>query len=195
MQVVIYARVSSATQDVTNQREALLDYCRIRGFEVGRIFEDTATGSNTVRPGFQELITHLHRGYAEAVVVHKLDRLGRSLRDLLAIVDNLKQRNIGLISVSDNIDTTTANGRLFFHLMATLSEYERDLIRDRCSAGKIQAIANGVKFGRPRNHIDINRVNDMIIAGIPKTTIAKKLKVSYRCLTTRINEHREKAEK
>jgi DNA invertase Pin-like site-specific DNA recombinase len=95
MQVVIYARVSSTTQNVANQREALLDYCRVREFEVGRIFEDTATGSHTARSGFQELIKYLHGGYAEAVVVHKLDRLGRSLRDLLAIVDDLNQRNIG----------------------------------------------------------------------------------------------------
>lgn len=192
MQVVIYARISSTTQNVANQREILMDYCRIRGFEVGRIFEDTATGAHTARPGFQDLITYLHGGYAEAVVVYKLDRLGRSLRDLLAIADDLKQRNIGFISVSDSIDTTTANGRLFFHLMASLSEYERDLIRERCSAGKIHAIANGVKFGRPRIPIDINRVNEMILAGIPKTTIAKKLKISYRALTSRISEHRAK---
>jgi len=185
--IVIYARVSSPTQNIANQREVLLDHCRIRGFQVGRIFEDTATGSHTARPGFQELIKYLHRGgYTEAVVVYKLDRLGRSLRDLLAIVDDLKQRNIGFISVSDNIDTTTAHGRLFFHLMASLSEYERDLIRDRCSTGKSQAIANGVKFGRPRKHIDINRVNEMLLAGIPKTKIAKKLNISYRCLTTRL---------
>jgi DNA invertase Pin-like site-specific DNA recombinase len=193
MHVVIYARVSSPTQNIANQREMLVDYCRIRGFDVDRIFEDTATGSHTARPGFHDLIKYVHRGgYAETVVVYKLDRLGRSLRDLLAIVDDLNQRNIGFISVSDNIDTTTAHGRLFFHLMASLSEYERDLIRDRCSAGKIQAIANGVKFGRPRKHIDINRVNEMLLAGIPKTKIAKKLNISYRCLTSRINEHREK---
>jgi DNA invertase Pin-like site-specific DNA recombinase len=191
MQVVICARVSSPTQNIANQREILLDHCRIRGFQVDRIFEDTATGSNTARPGFQELIKYLHRGgYAEAVVVYKLDRLGRSLRNLLAIVDDLNQRNIGFISVLDNIDTTTAHGRLFFHLMASLSEYERDLIRDRCSAGKTHAIANGVKFGRPRKHIDIDRVNEMLLAGIPKTKIAKKLNVSYRCLTQRLKIHR-----
>jgi DNA invertase Pin-like site-specific DNA recombinase len=75
--------------------------------------------------------------------------------------------------------------------MSSLSEYERDLIRDRCSTGRVKAIANGVKFGRPRIHINMDRVNEMILAGIPKTTIAKKLNVSYRFLISRITEHRK----
>jgi DNA invertase Pin-like site-specific DNA recombinase len=190
MQVVIYSRVSTPGQDTTHQKETVLDYCRVRGFDVVRGFEDTATGANTDRPSFQAMLAFLRGGYADAVVVYKLDRLGRSLRDLLAIVDELNRLNIGFVSFSDNIDTTTSNGRLFFHILASLSEYERDLIRDRCSAGKTRAIANGVRFGRPRKKIDIERVMLKVLNGVPKTRIAQDLKVSYRCLTSRIAEYK-----
>jgi len=191
MQVVIYSRVSTPGQNTTPQKETVLDYCRVRAFDVVRSFEDTATGANTDRPGFQAMLKFLHGGYADALVVYKLDRLGRSLRDLLAIVDDLNRLNIGFISFSDNIDTTTPNGRLFFHILASLSEYERDLIRDRCSAGKTRAIANGVKFGRPRKHIDMQKVLLKVLAGVPKTRIAQDLNVSYRCLTTRLAEYKK----
>ena len=132
---------------------------------------------------------YLQGGHAEGVVIQRLDRMGRTVRDLLGITDELQRLNVALISLSDHIDTTTANGRLFFYLMATLSEYERDLMHERLAWGQAQARANGITFGRPRKSIDMDRVISLINLGVPKTHIAKNLHVSTRLLYRRLDDH------
>lgn len=190
MRVVIYTRVSTTGQDLSIQKEKLVEYAKVRNFEVIRIFEDKATGSNTDRPGFLQMMDFLRAGNADAAIVYKLDRLGRSIRDLINIIDELKRIKIGFISFTDNIDTTTANGRLFFYLMAALAEFERELIKERCDAGKAKALSNGVKFGRKKKKVDIETVMRRLIDGVPKSRIAKDMGMSQRTLTRRITEHR-----
>lgn len=189
MRVVVYTRVSTQGQDLSIQKDKLVEYVKVRGFELIRIFEDKSTGSNIDREGFKEMMKFLAAGNADALIVFKLDRLGRSIRDLINIIDELKRLKVGFVSFTDNIDTTTANGRLFFYLMAALSEFEKELIKERTDLGKQKAMANGIKFGRKKKKVDIDTVMRRVFDGVPKSRIAKDMGMSQRTLSRRIKEH------
>lgn len=137
-----YARVSTGDQNFLLQEDAL----KKAGCEL--IFYETASGAKTDRPELNKLIEHLRT--EDIVVVYKLDRLGRSLKHLLEIVDVLGKKEVGLHSITDMIDTTTPQGRLFFNISASLAEFEKDLIRERTKAGLEAARARGRKGGRRR---------------------------------------------
>ena len=118
------------------------------GVDPDRIYEDKLSGAQTDRPGLEHAIRACRKG--DVLVVWRLDRLGRSLKDLIGIVERLEGLGVGLRSVHENIDTTTASGRLFFHIMGALSEFERNLIRERTKAGLMAAKRRGRKPGRKR---------------------------------------------
>lgn len=137
-----YARVSTPEQCLDLQRDALT------AAGCDRIFEDFGvTGAKAARPGLDQALTALEPG--DCLVVWKLDRLGRSLRHLTETLQSLADRDIGFRSLQDAIDTTTAGGRLYFHIMAALAEFERDLISERTKAGMHAAKQRGVHVGRP----------------------------------------------
>src|SRR5512146_3189384 len=140
--LVGYARVSTADQTPALQRDAL------SAAGCGRLFTDTASGAKAERPGLDEALEFLRPG--DTLVVWRLDRLGRSLRHLIETVSLLEQRGIGFRSLQESIDTTTSGGKLVFHVFGALAEFERDLIRERTSAGLLAARARGRKGGRPR---------------------------------------------
>lgn len=137
-----YARVSTRDQKLDLQIDAL----KRAGCE--RIFQDVASGSKTARPALHELLGQLRAG--DVLVIWKLDRMGRSLRHLVDLVGDLVARDIGLLSLNDLIDTTSAQGRLVFNLFASLAEFERELIRERTQAGLTAARARGRVGGRPK---------------------------------------------
>jgi DNA invertase Pin-like site-specific DNA recombinase len=137
-----YARVSTLEQKVTPQ----IDQLKQAGCE--RIFRDKASGAKTERPGLQEALDFLREG--DSLVVWRLDRLGRSLKHLLATVSELEERGVGFRSLQESIDTTTSGGRLIFHIFGALAEFERNLIRERTLAGLRAARARGRVGGRPR---------------------------------------------
>ena len=122
-----YARVSTDDQDTRLQIDAL----KRAGCE--KIYEERASGSRTDRPELAKALAHGRKG--DVVIVWKLDRLGRSLPHLIDTVHDLEERKVGFRSLTDNIDTTTASGRMFFHMMGALAQFERDLIRERTNAG------------------------------------------------------------
>ncbi|NNM69988.1 MAG: recombinase family protein [Gallionella sp.] len=135
-----YARVSTDDQNLDLQRDALKNAgCSI-------IYEEKASGKTTDRPEFEQCIKALRAG--DTLVVWRLDRLGRSLPDLVQIVAELEQRNIGFESLTEKIETGSAAGRLVFHVFAALSEFERNLIRERTRAGLAAARARGRSGGR-----------------------------------------------
>lgn len=136
-----YARVSTNEQNLDLQRDALLK----AGCE--RIFEEKVSGSRELRISLDAAFSHLRVG--DTLVVWKLDRLGRTVRQLVELVGRLEKQGIHFASVTDRIDTSTASGRFFFHVMAALAEMERDLIRDRTRAGLVAAKARGRQGGRP----------------------------------------------
>ncbi|RMH11851.1 MAG: recombinase family protein, partial [Gammaproteobacteria bacterium] len=113
-----------------------------------RIFEDTQSGARASRPGLQEALDYARP--EDTLVVWRLDRLGRSLKDLIELVTRLEDNRIGLKSLQESIDTTTSSGKLIFHLFASLAEFERNLIRERTHAGLQAARARGRKGGRPK---------------------------------------------
>lgn len=141
-QLIGYARVSTLDQNPDLQLDAL----RSAGCEP--IFTDQASGSLAARPGLTRCLEHLRPG--DTLVVWKLDRLGRSLKHLVDTVSDLKERGIGFRSLQDAIDTTTASGRLVFHVFCAIAEFERDLNHDRTRAGLEAARARGRIGGRPK---------------------------------------------
>ncbi len=138
-----YARISTEDQKLDLQHDAL----RASGCQ--KIFDETASGASTQLPVREELLAYARQG--DTVVVWKLDRLGRSLRDLIEVVNALRQRGVGMRSLHESIDTTTPAGKLTFHVFAALAEFECDVLRERTRAGLLAARQRGKKLGRPRS--------------------------------------------
>lgn len=137
-----YARVSS----INGQRIDLqLDALNAAGCV--KVFEEKVSGSTTSRPELDACLSYLREG--DVLVVYKLDRLGRSLKHLLTIIDDLRARGIGFKSLTDGIDTTTSTGRLLFSIMGSFAEFERSLIQERTNAGLKAAKERGKLGGRP----------------------------------------------
>ncbi|EJY9742445.1 recombinase family protein [Escherichia coli] len=135
-----YARVSTNHQDTALQRNAL----ECAGCEL--IFEDKISGTKSDRPGLKKLLRTLSAG--DTLVVWKLDRLGRSMRHLVVLVEELRERGVNFRSLTDAIDTSTPMGRFFFHVMGALAEMERELIVERTRAGFAAARQEGRNGGR-----------------------------------------------
>ncbi len=184
-----YMRVSKndGSQTLDLQRDALI----IEGVLEERIYQDTASGRKEERPGLKACLKALQPG--NTLVVWKLDRLGRDLKHLITIVDDLRQRNVGfrvLTGHGAQIDTTTSNGRLVFGLFASLAEYERELIIERTHAGLKAARARGRMGGRPRK-MDAAAIR-MAMAAMadPKAIaleVAKKLSITTATLYAYVN--------
>ena len=146
MRLLGYTRVSTASQDARLQLDALAGV----GVEPRDVFSDVTSGAKNAagRPGMRRLLDYATAG--DTVVVWRVDRLGRSLIDVLNTVTLLREAGIGIRSVQDGIDPDTSSGRLMLNMLATLAEYERELITERVTAGIAAAKASGTVFGRPR---------------------------------------------
>jgi DNA invertase Pin-like site-specific DNA recombinase len=140
-----YTRVSSVGQNIDSQTDALQQVGCIK------IFSDKLTGSRMERPGWEQLLEYIRPG--DTLVVTELSRMTRSLLDLLATIQVLEQRQIGLMSLRENIDTTTATGRCFLAMMGAIHQMERELRAERSSAGRASAKARGKTGGRPRTDV------------------------------------------
>jgi len=153
-----YARVSTKEQSLAMQVDAL------KKAGCDKIHEEIASGAKTSRPVLEEIMRNLRKG--DTLVIWKLDRLGRNLAHLIHLTTKLIELKVGLISLNDPIDTSTAQGRMVFGIFASLAEFERELIRERTQAGLTSARARGRKGGRPKG---------MTQAAIEKATIAEAL--------------------
>src|SRR3954447_3774792 len=153
-----YARVSTTEQDLDLQLDAL----RKAGCTDANIFTDKITGTNQERPGLSVALSHLRPG--DILVVWRLDRLARSLTNLIELVNRLASQQIAFRSITENIDTSSATGQLVFHIFGALAEFERNLIRERTIAGLAAARARGKSGGRPKRSPKSSKV-----------TMAKKL--------------------
>ena len=140
-----YTRVSTASQDAQLQLDALVD----SGVQKRDVFADVTSGSRTAieRPGMKRLLDYAESG--DTVVVWRIDRLGRSLIDVLNTVNLMRDKGVKIKSLSDGIDPETTSGRLMLGMLATLAEYERELITERVNAGIAAAKQSGTRFGRP----------------------------------------------
>src|SRR5215212_6518372 len=155
-----YARVSTTEQNLDLQLDAL----RKAGCDDAHIYTDKITGTKQERPGLTEALSHLRPG--DTLVVWRLDRLARSLTNLIETVNHLASQQIAFRSVTEAIDTSSATGQLIFHIFGALSEFERNLIKERTIAGLAAARARGKSGGRPKRNPKASKV-----------TLAKKLDV------------------
>ncbi|WP_425374954.1 recombinase family protein [Methylobacterium segetis] len=160
-----YARVSTIDQKLDLQVDAL----RRSGCE--KMFSDIVNGVRANRDGLREALSHLRPG--DTLVVWKLDRLGRTVRQLLDFVEDLSKAQIGLRSLTDGIDTSTPSGRFFFHVMAALAEMERDLLRERTRAGLAAARARGRNGGRPSKLTGKQVAHAKRLLADPATTVGE----------------------
>ncbi len=140
-QLIGYARVSTPEQDASLQEIALERAGCLR------VFVDVSSGAVEGRPQLEAAMDHLRPG--DSLVVWRLDRLGRSLKHLIDTVSDLQQREVGFVSLTESMDTSTSAGKLLFHIFGALAEFERDLIRERTRAGLAVARARGRSGGRP----------------------------------------------
>ena len=147
-----YARVSTDDQNLDLQKDALHKF----GCEI--LYEEKASGKSADRPELEQCLKALRSG--DTLVVWRLDRLGRSLQDLVKIVASLKERGIGFESLTEHIETVSAAGNLIFHVFAALSEFERNLIRERTHAGLKAARARGRKGGR-KPKLDARQIREI----------------------------------
>src|SRR3954466_15899728 len=148
--LVGYARVSTTDQTLDLQHDALTKA------GCSKIFTDTASGAQIERKGLTEAIYYVRAG--DTLVVWKLDRLGRSLKDLITRITELNDRKIGFKSLTEQIDTTTSGGKLIFHIFGALAEFERDIIKERTQAGLEAARARGKLGGRPKRQASSRKV-------------------------------------
>lgn len=180
-----YARVSTQDQNLDLQIEALTK----AGCE--KIFDDKISGSYAERPGLAKTLEMLRDG--DTIVVWKLDRLGRSVKNLVNLVGELHKQGVHFKSLTDAIDTGTTSGRFFFHVMASLAEMERELTVERTRAGLEVARQLGRKGGRKRQMTDskIESAKKLLANGIPPRDVAKNLGVSiptlYRWIPASLN--------
>jgi len=155
MRVAIYARVSSDDQTTETQLIPLREYCQRMGFkEVMEYIDDGFSGKDTKRPNFEALLSDIRQGKISKVICYKLDRIGRSLKHLINLFEEFNNRNVSFVSLSQNIDTATPEGKMFLRMLMVLAEYERELIVSRTMAGLSRARKQGKRLGRPPGRKD-----------------------------------------
>ena len=179
-----YARVSTGLQNLNLQEDQLNQY----GCE--KIFSDHISGSKSKRPGLDKAIEFARSG--DTIVVWRLDRLGRNMEDLITLVNELNNRGVSFHSLEENItmDKSSSTGQLLFHLFAAFAEFERNLILERSSAGRIAARARGRYGGRPEklNNKDLKLLKTLYDNGTPIKTIAEQWQVSRTTIYRYLNK-------
>lgn len=183
-----YARVSTTDQTSDLQVDAL----RHVGCE--RIFEDVASGVSATKKGLEEALSFARPG--DTLVVWRLDRLGRSVAQLVTLVNQLKERDIEFQSLVEAIDTSTATGKFFFHIVAAFAELERNLIRERTKAGLLAARARGRVGGRPlafdektfEMALRLHEANDLSVG-----ELCERLGIAKRTFYRRLKAHKDQA--
>ena len=149
MRVAIYIRVSQLDQHPENQAIELRRYVAAHGWDVVEFIEHGVSGARDTRPQLDAMLKLVYQKRVDAIVVWKLDRLGRSMRHLVTLLDELRAVNVGLVTIGEGIDTTTPAGRMVFGIIASLAEFERERLRERTMLGLARARAQGKRFGRP----------------------------------------------
>ena len=178
--VAIYARVSTDRQTTDSQLHELREFVRRAKWNVYRDYIDNGySGKNTQRPAYTEMLCDARRRQFDLLLVWKLDRLSRSLRDLITTLDELGHLGIDFISYDNQLDTSSPSGKLVFNIIGAVAEFERDIIRERVRAGLANARRKGKTLGRPQFPQSVRK--DVITLkgqGISNRAIGKKLKIA-----------------
>jgi DNA invertase Pin-like site-specific DNA recombinase len=179
MRAVLYCRVSTtAGQSVEMQLRDLRQLAQQRGFEiVAEYCDEGVSGSCDSRPQLDRMLTDAQRGKFQAVLIWRLDRLGRSLQHLVRLFESFRSWNVALISFGEGLDFSTSMGKLFYQLSGAFAEFERDCIRERVKAGLRNAKAKGRRLGRPHIVVDVRKVAMLREQGRSWPQIAEQLGV------------------
>lgn len=149
--VAVYVRVLRLDQNPENQAAELRRYVKARGWQATEFIEHGMSGAKDKRPRLDAMMKDIKRRRFDAVVCWKLDRLGRSMRHLVTLLDELRALDVGLVTLGEGLDTTTPAGRMAFGIFASVAEFERERLRERTLLGLDRAKAQGTKLGRPVN--------------------------------------------
>ena len=183
MRAAIYARVSTADQHNAIQVRELTEYIERRGWELAGIYQDQISGAKASRPGLDKLMADAHQRRFDAVLVWKLDRFGRSLVHCVSGIQELASLGIRFVATSQGLDTDESNpaSKLLLHILAAVAQFERELIRERVSAGMRNARSKGTRsgkaIGRPRRVFDREEVLRLRRDGLSIETIARQTRL------------------
>lgn len=177
--VALYLRVSTNQQTVENQRLELEKYCERQAWQIAKVYEDSGLSGKTAdRPALQEMLKDAAKNRFSVLAVWKIDRLARSVVDLLNILNTLRSHGVDFCSTTQAIDTTTSYGKMVLTFLAAIAEFERETIVERVRCGLSRAKANGVRLGRPRVGFDVSKALQMKQDGSSWKQIARELKIS-----------------
>ena len=184
MRAAIYARVSTLDQEPENQLAELRQYTQARGWN-SREFVDRMSGAIDTRPALDRLLADARRRRFDVVLIWSLDRLGRSLRHLIELLDELRALDVSLVSLREGLDLSTPAGRLQWQIIAAISEFERERLRERVRAGLARVKAGGKPLGRPRVVLSAAQVDS--VKGLSVRQAARRLGLArstvHRCLS------------
>lgn len=183
----IYARVSTGEQSVEMQVNELIRFCEARGWQIRKYLDAGISGAKERRPRLDQLWADARRRELDAVVVYRFDRFARSTRQLVNALHEFDSLGVQFVSLHENVDTTTPNGRLVFTIFAAIAEFERELIRDRVRSGIALARAKGVRLGRPRAMVDTARVEARRASGASWRAISREMRIPRSTLFLALN--------
>lgn len=155
MKVAIYCRVSTDEQTTLNQELELKEYCKRNSYDIYKIYKDEGvSGSKTSRPELDKMLIEMRLKSFDAILIWKLDRLGRSTQHLLQLLEEFKNKDIKLIISTMGLDTSTPMGKFFFTVIGSIAELERETIRERIKLGLKRRLSSGKSLGRPKGSND-----------------------------------------
>ena len=176
MRCAVYARVSTTDQNPENQLAELRRYVDARGWTAVEYVDRGVSGAKDRRPALDQLLADGKRRRFDVLVCWRLDRLGRNLKHLITLLDDLQALGVAFVSLAEGIDATTPAGKLQMHILGAIAEFERERIRERVLAGLRRARANGQRLGRPRARVPIERLPT--VAALTADDAARTLGVS-----------------
>jgi DNA invertase Pin-like site-specific DNA recombinase len=176
MKAAIYARVSTLDQNADNQLLELRHYVQARGWTGTEFVDHGVSGTKESRPALDALMRDAKRRRFDVLVCWRLDRLGRNLRHLILLLDELHVLGIGFVTLGEGIDTTSPAGRLVLHVLGAISEFERERVRERVRAGLKRARRQGKALGRPKGAVPLDRL--ATVSSLSLTKAAAVLGVS-----------------
>ena len=187
MRIAIYARVSTKDQSCELQIRDLRAYCAARGFDLVREYVDTGqSGAKDSRPELNKLMDDARKRQFDVIVVWRFDRFARSTKHLLTALEEFRSLGIQFISYQENVDTSTPLGQALFTIVSAVAQLERELIRERVSAGIRNARANGKKLGRPKSSVEPAQVLQLRAQGNSIQQIATNLGIGYGTVRARL---------
>jgi DNA invertase Pin-like site-specific DNA recombinase len=187
LKIALYVRVSTEDQKVDLQLDALRQYAESRNIEIFKEYIDHISGSKSSRPALDELMADARRKRFKAVVVFKVDRLGRSVAHLLHVLTELQVLEVDFVSLQEAIDTGTPAGKMVFTFLGAVAEFERAIISERVKAGMAAAKKRGKHCGRPKLAFDIELVKRLRLEGYSLREISKRTDISISSLSRKLS--------